>query len=321
MQSGYFKRTGVVLLGILAVLFFIELGLRLAGLIYLRQLYRDRYGDFSAPAAATVIMTLGESSTAGLWLEHNVSYPAQLEEKLQQQYPEQAIRVIVPPHVGHNTSHIAHRINQHIAAYHPDVIILMVGYNNEWAFTESNITRFIDYHSLDGIIVQASVWLNELRIFKVGRYVFLKFILNEQSDHVQNLAATSSLWGGPEYARFPATGAVYRYALGHPQQFVALWEYDVGLIIDAAQAADIPVVLMTYHINPSYLPIEAFERMADREGVYLVRNDQTFLPLFRDGHFHEYIFDRDNWHPTAKGYGVIATNAFNAIINNGLINL
>src|SRR3990167_879746 len=78
-------------------------------------------------------------------------------------------------------------------------------------------------------------------------------------------------------------------------QFIELWRYDVSTIIDSAQAHDIPVVLMTYHINPTYLPPEEFEKMAHGKNIPLVRNDWSFQPLIESSEIREYVLAKDRW--------------------------
>ena len=313
-----------------------EIGLHIAGDIYVRQkfsnvqraiessgLKKAHTSDNTASGKTgqekpTNILTLGESSTAGLWVDWHQSYPAQLEELLQEQYPGKNIRVFVPLHVGQNTSQVANRIEQHIATYDPKLIILMVGYNNEWSLSESHITRFVTGWNFDSLRVNTLVVLDESRLFRVMRYALLRVVAGG-SEYVKQLRDHSYVLGGAHLVRYPAGGWVFSFAHGHRAQFIDLWRYDVGTIIDSAKARGIPVILMTYHINPTYLPSDEFERMAHEKQVPIVRNDLSFQPLIASGKIREYVLSKDHWHPNEKGYERIARNVFDVIVSGALL--
>jgi lysophospholipase L1-like esterase len=290
---------------VLFILLVIEVSLRLMGQISVaRQPKED---------GAFVILALGESSTAGLWVEQNESYPAKLEAMLREAHPDRDIRVIVPMHMGQNTGHISNRIHQYLANYEPRMIILMAGYNNEWSLAESHIGTYVG--GIDGLRLRVLSFLDNFRIYRVVRYVVTWMTSMGESP----LAQGDYVFGGPEYARYPPEKWVYSLARIHGEEFRELWKSDMKIIIDAAQENDITVLLMTYHINPSYLAAEDFESLAAVEEVILVRNDIVFDQKKDDGSIDDLIFITDNWHPNEKGYSIIAQNAFDAIENNGLI--
>jgi len=313
-----------------------EIGLRIAGDMYVRQKFSNVQWAIESSGLKTAhtnnntasgktgqkeptnIIALGESSTAGLWVDRPQSYPAQLEVLLQKRYPEKTIRVFVPLHVGQNTSQVANRIEQHIATYDPKLIILMVGYNNEWSLSESHITRFVTGWSFDSLRVKALVTLDESRLFRVMRYALLRVVVGG-SEYVKQLRNQSYVLGGVHLVRYPAGKWVFSFARNHRAQFIDLWRYDVGMIIDSAKARSIPVVLMTYHINPTYLPPEEFGRMAREKNTPLVHNDESFQPLIESGEIREYVFARDRWHPNEKGYERIARNVFDVIVGRALL--
>ena len=332
----YLKKTLYWAVVVLIIVGIVEIGLHITGDMYVRQKFSTVQRAIESSGLKTAhtnnntasgkagqeeptnIIALGESSTAGLWVDQPQSYPAQLEMMLQERYPEKNIRVFVPLHVGQNTSQVANRIEQHIATYDPKLIILMVGYNNEWSLSESHITRFITGWNFDSLKVKALVALDESRLFRVMRYALLRVVVGG-SEYVKQLRNQSYVLGGVHLVRYPAGEWVFSFARNHRAQFIDLWRYDVGTIIDSAKARDIPVILMSYHINPTYLPPEEFGRMAREKNTPLVHNDESFQPLIESGEIREYVFARDRWHPNEKGYERIARNVFDVIVGRALL--
>src|SRR5262249_18432542 len=68
--------------------------------------YRELGAALRIPGSINIVC-LGESTTAGLWIRFEDSYPKQLERVLREFYRTNAINVIVPPHIGQNTSQMA----------------------------------------------------------------------------------------------------------------------------------------------------------------------------------------------------------------------
>lgn len=312
------KKFTVFIISTLITLCIIEMGLRIAGNIYLKHLYVHTEGKRKNSSDETNIICLGESSTAGLGVDWEDSYPSQLKAMLKKQYPKKAIDVIVPPHVGQNTSQVANRIDQYIELYSPRLIILMIGYNNEWSLAESRIGKFLKSDSLETLKVRALCILNNSRLFKMLRYLYLRFIIKEESNYMEGLEGTRYLWGGPELVRWPPQKWIYSFADAHRDAFIRLWRYDVQGIISAAQKHNINILLMTYHINPTYLPLEEFISMAHKNNIPLVRNDKTFQILI-DNRTIQACLLGDNWHPNKYGYNFIAKNAFQVIIDEKLL--
>lgn len=293
----------------------LELGLRGYGDFYLRRMVVHKYPHHASTPGKVNILCLGESSTAGLGVAGGDAYPLQLQGMLRARYPDKTITAIIPPHVGQNTSQVANRIDQYIQAYRPRLIIVMAGYNNEWSLAELHIGKFLKPGRWENIRIRSLIALSNLRLFKLLRYGYLRFILEEESPYMDGLAETGYAWGGPELTRFPPPRYVYKFALEHRTAFIELWREDIHQIIAAAKARDIPIMLMTYHINPSYLPVDEFVAMAAREGVPLVRNDLTFHKLREEGTLPDYLMG-DRWHPTREGYALIAENALRVILEH-----
>jgi len=296
----------------------LEITLRIGGYLYLNRLYIELFKNLKPCTDNINIVCLGESSTAGLWVDFEDSYPRQLERKLRNRYSNKNINVIVPPHVGQNTSQVFNRIRQYIDLYKPKLIVLMVGVNNEWSLAESHIGKFLNCNTKEALRIKALTMFENLRLFRALRYVFLRFIVFERSEYVDRNKLYAL--GHPELVRVPAEPWVYSFAAKNKDAFMKLWRYDLKNIIAEAKKNKIPVMLLTYHINPTYLPIEEFIAIAEEFTLPLVRNDKTFEKLREQGILMKYLL-ADNWHPNKDGYALISENVFDCIKNNDVLGI
>lgn len=311
------RRFMLVLIGLVVI---IEISLRLVGFWYRANFYRE-LGVASRVQGSINIVCLGESTTAGLWVKFEDSYPKQLERVLREFYRTNAINVIVPPHIGQNTSQMANRIHHYLERFRPRVLIVMAGANNEWSLAESNITMFLDKHTFGpfALKVRLIVLLDSLRTFKVLRHGYDALAAWASRDQIsQNW---ESVWAHPEYTRFPPDASVWKFARDHSAPFVDLWRHDIRAIIRTAKANDVKVLLMTYPLNPTYLrqPTE-WDRLAREEGVPLLRNDVIFRDLAQQGTLDQYLKE-DHWHPNERGYRLVTGNVFDFITGHDTLEL
>jgi lysophospholipase L1-like esterase len=242
----------------------------------------------------------------------------QLQDKLRKLYASEKINIMVPVHVGQNTSQMANRINQYLELYKPKLLIIMAGCNNEWSLAESHVLRFLAHDDLETLKVKAMLFLDNFRIFKLAKYLYLKLANKGIAEYLEQ--NRYYFLGPPEICRFPPEKWVYSFAIRDQQAFRRLWRYDIRMIIEAAKAKNVRVLLMTYHINPAYLPVREFLDMSDNEHVALIRNDLSFIELAGRNELGGFIL-QDGWHPNSKGYSLIANNAFCGIRDNDLLGL
>lgn len=287
-----------------------EASMRLAGAVYLKKLFVRQDAEVTAAENDFAVLCLGESTTAGLWA-HRHSYPRQLSSRLAALYPSQKIKVIVPAHVGQNTSQMANRIDQYLRQYRPDLIVVMAGVNNQWAYSESHITRFLESGEIAAWKLRALVWLSKIRLFRLAQYTYFRYLKSGSTRQIREWDETNYVAGGPGSVGYPPAAWLHDFAVRSGSAFEALWEYDMDIILRAARRHDVPAVLMTY-ARPIYVSAEKFERMADRYGIPLVRNDLVFEKLIRAEGGEKYFFD-DLFHPTKEGYAVITDNLLEVI--------
>ncbi|MBT7391624.1 hypothetical protein HN827_02245 [archaeon] len=301
---------------IILILISIEISLRVIGDIYLNKT-AFRKNDFYLQDNAINILTLGESSTAGLGVLRNESYPLQLERKLKELHPDKNINVIIPVHMGQNTGQLSNRIEKYIEIYKPKIILIMAGYNNEWSLAESNLHKFIK--GKDSFKVKLYSFLDNLRLYRYLRNIHIRYFVKNNKQYSQSLKNNQYIWGGPEHVRYPIKKWIYDLSETHRDEFINTWKYDILKIIETSKNNKIIPILMTYHINPTYLNSKEFVDLAKKEKILLIRNDLIFKKIINDDTINQYIFSTDNWHPNSKGYELIAQNIINEINNNKII--
>ena len=94
----------------------------------------DRSGAWRAGARHRILCA-GDSHTWGAGVERADSYPAQLQQRLDETAPGEysVMNVGVP---GMNTSQLRKRVPQHIGRHAPDLLLVWAGINNEWNSAE-----------------------------------------------------------------------------------------------------------------------------------------------------------------------------------------
>ncbi|MBU1863077.1 MAG: hypothetical protein KKH94_05395 [Candidatus Omnitrophica bacterium] len=316
--------TLLVILIIVIVCVLSECILFFTGKIYSRNLYVHDYTQNTHVAYTTNIICLGESSTAGLWVPKEESYPAQLERLLQRHYSTystKSIKVFVPPHVGQNTSQMVNRINDCIDAYKPSLIVIMVGANNEWSLAESNIINFLSYNTFDKTRMKLYILLHDMRLFKIFKYLFATYFTHKNIVYPTDEEKKSYLdcvVGGIEYYPFPPEKYISDFARVHHKEFVDLWKYDVETIISIAKKRKVNIILMSYPAG-IYVKSKEFVHMAKKHNIPLIRNDIIFKELSQMKPHEDYFLPHDRWHPNEKGYTIIAHNVFECIQKKHLI--
>ncbi|MFH1519185.1 MAG: hypothetical protein ABIE75_01250 [Candidatus Omnitrophota bacterium] len=234
------------------------------------------------------------------------------------------VSVIVPPHVGQNTSQVSNRIKHYLKLYKPRLIVLMVGCNNTWSFAESHIIRFLDSANPETLRIKLLLTLDNFRLFKGLRYLYQRLINGARLFSTKTYLKFIS--GHPEYVLEQTQIWAGSFTDVNKEAFRRLWKYDLRKIIKEAKRHDAKVILMTYHINPTnYLSVSDYVSMAQEQEVLLIRNDQSFEPLIRNETVNSFLLYDDwypdkHWHPNKKGYAIIAENIFEQIKNNKLLN-
>lgn len=297
------QRIGLASLAIVAAL---ELGLMAAG----RYVLEKQYAHTNSPVyyeGDINILCLGESSTVGLWVKPEDSYPKQLEAMLQKKFGITAIKAVVPPHIGQNTSQQANRFEDYLERYKPKLVILMSGANNEWAMSESHIGQFLKLGYFDTLLLRLRILADHSRVFKGARHLYRRLAVPETEIDSVDEENKAAVWGHPEKTHWPPDAEISTFATENRPAFVKLWRFDLETMIAAAKKRSIPVIVMSYPITPAYLTVDDFKKLAEQTKSFFVDNDATFTKLREQGYIPAYL-QRDGWHPSERGYTVIAEN-------------
>jgi len=154
----------------------------------------------------------------------------------------------------------------------------------------------------------------------VLRYIYLRITGDGNGNYTHLGSLKKSIWGYPEYARYPPRESVWSFALTHREAFVKLWKHDLLSIVQKIKKRNIGVVLMTYHFPPGYIRITDYWDIVRETDIHLVRNDKTFGLLVKNKTIGNYLL-ADNWHPNKEGYSLIASNVYECIKKHNLVKL
>ncbi|MHB8155116.1 MAG: tetratricopeptide repeat protein [Candidatus Omnitrophota bacterium] len=147
-KTPFLQKLFLVSLGILCCVFLIETSLRLGGKVFSALQQHRNYLSMKQKGAYR-ILCLGESTTAN-------QYPVFLEKTLNQRNTGIKFSVIDKGVSATNTAYILDRLEFNLDAYHPDMVITMMGINDvqisyykdipeatSWLFQHCKVYRFM----------------------------------------------------------------------------------------------------------------------------------------------------------------------------------
>lgn len=153
------QKTGLILFGITTFVVFLELALRLTGFLSLS--WQEWKNTQSLENKHTYrILCLGDSMTA---LGGDYSYPRLLENILNQKTSQKQFSVINKGIPGNKSSSIVARLTQNLDRYNPDMVIVMMGANDEW--------DPVDYEDTTTLSIFSAI--KSLRVYKLLHLVKL----------------------------------------------------------------------------------------------------------------------------------------------------
>lgn len=185
----------LVLFGFILLFFLLEIGLRIAGVVYLSlQEHRNRVP--SGKENVYHIMCLGESTTA---LGGDDSYPSQLEKILNQRIPDVKFKVINKGLPGVGTDVIISLLRGYINIYKPDMVITMMGINDdENPYPKGNKYFF-----------KIKKYIKDLRTYKLGKLLLLRF----KEFYVLRDLYLQHGWHYLEIERYSEAGEMFKKAM------------------------------------------------------------------------------------------------------------
>jgi lysophospholipase L1-like esterase len=121
------KRWLLVIIAPFVILLTMELLLQVAALVVqvsARDMPRNWFTD------NTRLLAIGDSNTFGIYLDPEKAYPAQLEARWNQKYPEHPIEVLNLAYPGMSSFRILDSIDTMMEKFKPDAVLLTVGVND-----------------------------------------------------------------------------------------------------------------------------------------------------------------------------------------------
>ena len=162
-------------LGIVFSLTIAEFSLRLLGYLYDRQRSSKEITRVQEIAVdKTRIVCLGDSNTYGTGAIPGYSYPEQLQRMLDKDKrgKYKVYNLALP---AANSSMLLKRLTEWIRTYQPSIIIVLIGVNDNWNFSESNY--HLVYRGMGAYLYRLESWLGKLRLYKL-----IKIALSRKKD-------------------------------------------------------------------------------------------------------------------------------------------
>jgi lysophospholipase L1-like esterase len=286
----------------------LSLGLLEVGLQVASRFAEDRTSVWT-PGARQRVLCVGDSHTWGVGVAREESYPARLQELLDEAEPG-AYSVINHGLPGMNTAQIRRRLPVWLQRYQPDVLVVWAGVNNAWNRADSEEGSGVAWAWAEGILGHSRVyrlirvWLHDR---KLARYV-----ASERADRVfDRVDARAPL--GPK-ARFTVRydgvieeihhDGVRSLLESEGEARVEAWvERDLAFLAEAARSAGVDLVLLTYPIEAAWFASvnQIARRTASRYDVPLVETGPAAQRL--DPEQADWLPDA---HPGANVYREIA---------------
>ena len=164
MMISAWKKIASVFLGFILSLVLLEVGLRLGGFV---QLSLQEYGNLQSikQKGTYRILCLGESTTQR-------QYPHLLEQALNQHNIGVRFSVIDGGKSGTNTPAILSRVESYLAEYHPDMVVAMMGNNDQ------GIKYYQD-------ISESLTWIfQHCRVYRFSRILYMQLLKKSQKKDI-----------------------------------------------------------------------------------------------------------------------------------------
>ena len=171
-KQSFLQKIFLVSFGILCCVFFMEISLRIGGLVFFSLQQHKNILSIKQKGAYR-ILCLGESTTAN-------QYPSFLEETLNQRNKGIKFSLIDKGVIGVNTAYILSRLESNLDTYHPDMVVTMMGIN------DAQICYYKD-------IPEATSWLfQHCKVYKFMRLIYMHIVKKFQRQIVHGLVRDNS---------------------------------------------------------------------------------------------------------------------------------
>ncbi len=294
--------------GLLAAVLLLEGALQLAALVA-----KDQVRQVQARwlTSHTRILAMGDSNTYGFYLEAGEAWPAQLERQWNSVHADSPVEVLNLGYPGTNSFRVRESLPGLLDTLSPDVVLLMVGFNDFWTPVEQVAARG-KAGSLAGWVREHSRLYRLYRIWSRSRVQQADLAFGASRDplapvDVANPAQHQVSIG--EEAFYLGTKQ------GEPARNRNALADNLAAMVTMAQARDAKVLLFTYPSNWGFYPgaNKWLKVAAQQNAVPLVDVTPLFIARCSDGPpscpallFHD-------GHATAEGNRLVAEAAGNAL--------
>lgn len=170
------KSTFALILGLIFTFAILESSIRIAGHLSQNKQFQ-RVTPFNSTAYR--ILCIGNSHTAGSGVEWYQAYPAVLERKLNNAFPQMHFRVINGGLGNANTSVLLDALPDQIEKIKPHLVIIMAGEPNVWSWYgfsryKKAKNKNLNIFKIDYLFHYPGVLLENLRIFRLLEVIFKK---------------------------------------------------------------------------------------------------------------------------------------------------
>ncbi len=264
------------------------------------------------------ILCVGESTTCGIGASDPAlyNYPRQLQEKLNKKFPDLGIKCVFDPSIGVNTTQNLIKLPSIIKKYQPNLVVFMAGINNWWNLDKSNILLFNKNERLQQALLNLRMFLERFRVYKLFKWLVYSYGLIRLEDQInwpeENVNDEESTKLRLKMAFDLRESIEEKY---NSDIFIKIAYYDLQEMIKICKEKKITVIICNYASRANPLLARAHKELSFIHNCYFVDNQSFFSSLSDDRDY----FYRDGHHPNDKGYGIIAENIYNCILEHKLI--
>jgi lysophospholipase L1-like esterase len=310
------RRWLLVIIAPFVILLTMELLLQVAALVVqanTREMPSNWFSD------NTRLLAIGDSHTFGIYVDPEEAYPAQLEARWNERYPEHAIEVLNLAYPGMNSFRILGSIDSMVEKFRPDVVLLTVGVNDlltpveEIAYERDSalayLMRAVGEHSrLFYLVRMLKQSHNEPVDIKIEhREIRWSDDHDKRMEELEEFKQANRSTTGHEVMN--AGGEKYVVLKrGEPAYSISSLEENLSKIDAAVTSHGADFYLLTYSTSGSYY------RVANETALeYASSNPTKFIDVGAE--FSSYCLGArgcrdlffEDFHPKAEGYTVVAS--------------
>jgi lysophospholipase L1-like esterase len=281
----------LVLLGLISGLILAEITLVVGGKIWLLWQRADQRIMVNQDAVKETekgvynILCTGDSSTFGLGASSEMNYPSQLL-KLLNQYAPGKFRLCLLSTPGINSTQLARKYESFLKTHHADLAIVQGGVN--------------DVHNLKDCAMPLYRKINMPAILANSRLFHLL-----QFAYADNQSLRLDCFAEPEVSGIGKSIFLDRETLRN------LYRQNFIKIVDVSNKNHVSLWFQNYHSKGFMDPTEIIKKVIDSLEVDTI--DQKAIFQYADDKKIR-VRGKDNWHPNAYGYSLIARQIFNKMV-------